>query len=110
EARSILIVETDVTQKKKLENQLQQSQRLEMLGLLGGGIAHDLNNMLAPIITSASILRDGMTRPEDCELMEILDMSPHPGVALVRQLLSFARGGGEKRSVMAVDALIGSVW
>jgi len=108
-ARSILIIDTDITEKRKIENQLRQAQRLETLGLLVGGIAHDLNNMLAPIITSVSLLQTQPCRPEDRELLEVLDLSAHHGADLVRQLLAFAREDGEERRAAAVDALIGSV-
>lgn len=108
-AKSILIVDTDITARRRIENQLQQSQRLETLGLLVGGIAHDLNNMLAPIITSVSLLRERATCVEDGELLDILNISAHDGADLVRQLLAFARGGSEQRSETAIDALIGSV-
>ncbi len=91
-AKSLLIVDADITEKRKIENQLQQSQRLETLGLLVGGIAHDLNNMLAPIITSVSLLRDRAADAEDGELLDILHISAHDGADLVRQLLAFARG------------------
>ncbi|MDR3402022.1 MAG: response regulator [Chthoniobacter sp.] len=108
-ARSILIIDADITEKRRIENQLQQSQRLETLGLLVGGIAHDLNGMLTPILTSLGLLRERAVGSEDFELVEILDTSAHHGADLVRQLLAFARGKGEQRGELAIDALVGSV-
>jgi two-component system, cell cycle sensor histidine kinase and response regulator CckA len=108
-ARTILIIDADVTEKRRIENQLLQSQRLETLGLLVGGIAHDLNNMLAPMLTSVDLLCDSLTCPKDRDLLDLLDMSVRHGTELVRQLLAFARGQGEQRVELASDALIGSV-
>ena len=90
--RAILTVHTDVTERKRLEAQFLRAQRSESIGTLAGGIAHDLNNLLAPIVTGAALLR---LRPHDEEADEILDAieaSAHRGTELVRQVLSFTLG------------------
>ena len=56
--KSILMINTDITEKKKLEAQFLRSQRLESIGTLAGGIAHDLNNVLTPILVSLKLLRE----------------------------------------------------
>src|SRR5207253_9851213 len=90
--KSILVINTDVTEKKKLETQFFRSQRLENIGMLASGIAHDLNNVLAPIMMGVPMLRDRVTNPTDRKLLDMLDRSVRRGADLVRQILSFARG------------------
>ncbi len=63
-ARSILAIDTDVTEKKQLEAQFLRTQRLESIGQLAGGISHDLNNILTPILMCAQTLRDEVTSAE----------------------------------------------
>jgi two-component system, cell cycle sensor histidine kinase and response regulator CckA len=105
-ATSILIVEAEITEKKRIEAQLMQTQRLETLGLLAGGIAHDLNNVLSPIINSIEILSELATRSEDRDLIGILEMSANHGADLVRQLTAFARGTVEQVAPVPPGALI----
>src|SRR5438552_9973237 len=90
--KSILVINTDVTEKKKLETQFFRSQRLENIGMLASGIAHDLNNVLAPIMMAVPMLRDRVTAPTDRKPLDMLDRSVPRGAELVRQILSFARG------------------
>jgi PAS domain S-box-containing protein len=63
EPRSILAINTDITARKKLEAQFLRAQRMESIGALAGGIAHDLNNVLTPILLTVSLLRDEETDP-----------------------------------------------
>src|SRR6185436_16231162 len=56
--RSILVINTNVTEQKRLEEQLLRAQRMESIGTLAGGIAHDLNNVLAPILLSVDMLAE----------------------------------------------------
>src|SRR5205823_13301811 len=90
--KSILVINTDITERKKLETQFFRSQRLENIGMLASGIAHDLNNVLAPIMMAVPMLRDRVTNPTDRKLLDMLDRSVRRGADLVRQNLSFARG------------------
>ena len=87
-----LSVASDITEKKRLEEQFLRAQRLESLGMLSAGIAHDLNNVLAPVLMSASLLRHRATAPEDLRVLDILEKSAQRGSALVRQILGFAHG------------------
>jgi signal transduction histidine kinase/ActR/RegA family two-component response regulator len=107
--KKVLIIEADITQKRKLENQIAESQRLETLGMLAGGIAHDLNNMLAPILMATETLMANAAIPAQREMLEVLGVSARHGVEMVRQLLSFSRGESEQRAEAEVSALIGSV-
>jgi len=81
----------DITQRQETERRLLRSQRLESIGTLAGGIAHDLNNALAPILMSASLLREGAS-PETLTLLDLIDTSAQRGASMVRQLLTFAKG------------------
>jgi two-component system, cell cycle sensor histidine kinase and response regulator CckA len=108
-ACAILIVDADITEKKRIELQLMQNQRLEMLGLLTGGIAHDLNNVLGPIVTAVEMLQERPGSEADDELLNIVKGSADHGVDLVRQLLAFARGDSGELSELSIDALVGSV-
>ncbi len=82
----------DVTEHKKLEQQFLRSQRLESIGTLAGGIAHDLNNALTPIIMSLDLLRARFPDPPSQKLLGIIAASAERGADMVRQVLSFARG------------------
>jgi PAS domain S-box-containing protein len=77
--KSILVVDTDITEKKQLESQFLRAQRLESLGMLAGGIAHDLNNVLTPIIGIAQLLPIKLPHLDDKtqRLLKIIDNSAH---------------------------------
>jgi PAS domain S-box-containing protein len=89
----------DITEKKQLETQFHQAQRLESLGTLTSGIAHDLNNILTPILVIAQILRANETIFEDRmqDLLQTLENSAKRGINLIKQILVFARGMDGKR-------------
>jgi PAS domain S-box-containing protein len=80
----------DVTEKRGLEHQFLRSQRLESIGMLAGGIAHDLNNVFAPIILGLDLLKE--REGQDKEILDSISASSLRGAALVSQILSFARG------------------
>lgn len=100
--RSILFIDTDVTEKKKLETQLLRSQRMESIGTLAGGIAHDLNNVLTPILMAIELLGAKASDQAERQLVEKTKASAMHGAALVQQLLAFARGADGQRA--KVDA------
>jgi PAS domain S-box-containing protein len=82
----------DLTERKKLEHQFLRAQRMESIGTLAGGIAHDLNNILAPILMSIELLKASATDPEAKTILETIEVSSRRGADIVRQVLSFARG------------------
>ena len=93
----MVAVVRDITEKKSLQEQFLRAQRLESLGMLATGIAHDLNNILAPILMGAPLLRTRATHPSDLRVLNTVEASAGRGAALVRQILSFAQGaGGDK--------------
>ncbi|MBI5383915.1 MAG: response regulator [Verrucomicrobia bacterium] len=89
---SVLVINTDITEKKKIEAQFLRTQRLESIGQLAGGIAHDLNNILAPVMMVAPLLREQLTHPESRSLLDTLEASAKRGADIVRQILTFSRG------------------
>lgn len=106
EPKSILVVNTDITQKKQLEAQFLRAQRMESIGTLAGGIAHDLNNVLAPILMTAQLLETQLHDQRSQRLLPIVVANAKRGAALVKQVLSFARGLEGERTIVQVKHLI----
>jgi PAS domain S-box-containing protein len=90
--KSILAINTDVTERKKIEAQFMRAQRMESIGTLAGGIAHDLNNILAPIMMSIDILKATSDNKQSRAILQTIETSAQRGADIVRQVLSFARG------------------
>jgi PAS domain S-box-containing protein len=106
--KSILIVSTDITEKKTLETQSLRAQRMESLGTLASGLAHDLNNILTPILSTAQLLQIKFPHADQRsqQLLKMLELNTKRGAALVQQVLSFARGiEGERRSLHLPDLI-----
>jgi two-component system, cell cycle sensor histidine kinase and response regulator CckA len=98
--------ESDVGAKKRLDEQFLRAQRLESIGMLASGIAHDLNNVLAPIILAAPVLREHATHPDDLRIISSLEKSAERGVDLVRQILTFAQGVGGGHQLLEIKHLL----
>lgn len=92
EVERIVGIAEDVTERKNLEAQFLRAQRMEAIGTLAGGIAHDLNNILAPMLMAAGLLKDNTSDPRDREMLEMVERSAHRGADIIRQLLTFSRG------------------
>ncbi|SDU20449.1 PAS/PAC sensor hybrid histidine kinase [Verrucomicrobium sp. GAS474] len=90
--KSVLAINTDVTERKKIEDQFMRAQRMESIGTLAGGIAHDLNNVLSPIMMSIGVLKMTVDNPKALQMLETIGASARRGAEMVRQVLSFARG------------------
>ncbi|HZV33638.1 MAG TPA: CHASE2 domain-containing protein, partial [Verrucomicrobiae bacterium] len=105
--KSILVINTDVTEQKKLEAQFLRTQRMESIGTLAGGIAHDLNNVLSPILMGVEILRM-KNRNDDSAMKTLGSMSSSARRAsdMVKQVLTFARGHEGERSVLQLSHLV----
>jgi PAS domain S-box-containing protein len=104
--RAKLVVNTDVTEKRRLESQILQAQRLESIGVLAGGIAHDFNNLLTPMLMAIKLLREDRQADERSGMLTTLQTGAERGAELVRKLLSFAGGGGGERGSIAVPAVV----
>jgi two-component system, cell cycle sensor histidine kinase and response regulator CckA len=109
--QSILIVNTDITEKKQLEAQFLQAQRLESLGTLASGIAHDLNNILTPILAIAKLLPLKLPELSDRnqQMIKTLETSAQYGTNLVNQILLFARGSESVRTHLQVGDVLSDV-
>ncbi|HEY1848987.1 MAG TPA: PAS domain-containing protein [Opitutaceae bacterium] len=99
-----LSISVDITEKKKREAVALRGQRLESLGTLAGGIAHDLNNVLAPILMSIALLKLKVNDEGGQKLLGMLEKNAERGAHLVRQVLAFGRGAeGERVPVLPVQ-------
>jgi two-component system cell cycle sensor histidine kinase/response regulator CckA len=104
---AILSFMRDVTEKKRIENQLIQTQKMEFLATLAGGIAHDFNNMLMSIQGNISLMLMGKTRNHpDYERLKSIEKGVRSGAELTRQLLRFSRGGSYGAKLTNMNELI----
>ena len=106
---SILIVNTDITEKKQLEAQFLRAQRMESIGTLASGIAHDLNNVLAPILMSVQLLALKLQDEQARQWLKILEDNARRGAELVKQVVSFARGVKGDRTLVQVRHIISEI-
>ena len=105
--RTEVAMQQAVADKKQLEVQFLRAQRLESIGALAGGIAHDLNNVLTPILASTQLLlQSKLSEEKQRQLLETVESSTKRGAALVKQVLSFAQGVEGKRTIVPVKTLI----
>ncbi|HEY1719476.1 MAG TPA: response regulator [Verrucomicrobiae bacterium] len=91
-------------QLQQLEEQLLRSQRLESLGVLISGIAHDLNNALTPVLIGIDMLRASPVEKEN--ILKTMQSSAQRGADMVKQVLAFARGGDTKKSLIYANPLV----
>jgi two-component system cell cycle sensor histidine kinase/response regulator CckA len=104
--RSVLMINTDVTEQKKLEMQLLRAQRLESIGTLASGVAHDLNNILTPILMCAETLRRDLSDEDRQSAISLIKESAQRGAGVVKQVLTFARGVEGERVLIKPSHLI----
>jgi PAS domain S-box-containing protein len=103
---SILVINTDITEKKRMESQFLRAQRMESIGTLAGGIAHDLNNVLSPILMAVDMLQLKTTDEASRKWLDVLRTNTERGGNMVRQVLSFARGVEGERVALQPKHLI----
>jgi PAS domain S-box-containing protein len=102
-------IANDLTSRKKMEAQLLRSERLQTIGTLASGVAHDLNNIFAPFLMGLPILREEIRARETRELLDLMESSIRRGADIVQQLLLFGRGGETKRLPVNLARPLGDV-
>ena len=108
--RSLLVINTDITERKKLEAQFLRAQRMESIGRLVGGIAHDLGNLLVPVQLGVKVLQQRADGDEKIlRTLEMIQRSAERGGDMVRQVLAFARGVEGERSPIQLGQVIWEV-
>jgi PAS domain S-box-containing protein len=100
-------VNADITERKEAQRQLLRAQRLESIGTLAGGVAHDLNNALAPILMGIELLR--MENPDSTEMLDTMEASARRGAGMVRQVVTFAKGAEGERLLVQPRHLLGEM-
>ncbi len=104
--QAVLAINSDITEKKKMEQQFLRAQRMESIGTLAGGIAHDLNNVLAPIMMSIDLLRMTNRDERANSVLSTIETSTRRGADMVKQILTFARGVEGERTILEVRHII----
>ncbi|HVU31787.1 MAG TPA: PAS domain S-box protein [Opitutaceae bacterium] len=107
DGKSVIYATTrDVTERKALEQRLLRAQRLESVGLIASGIAHDLNNVLTPILLSTGLLEMRYNTAEDRSLLDPIEAAARRGSNIVQQILTFARGADGQRVAVEPKILL----
>ncbi len=109
EPEFVLAINSDITERRRIEAELYRAQRLDSVGRLASGIAHDLNNVLAPIMMASDLLAARITDRELGELVESVRQSAERGSDMVRRVLTFASGVDSSRRPVDVDELVDDV-
>ncbi len=104
--RGVVTIMNDITERKRIEEQLLRTQRLESLGTLASGVAHDLNNILGPILVSTGLLRLGLEEAARENILETIECSAQRGAEITRQLLTFTKGVQGGRTPLRVPGLL----
>ncbi len=104
--KSILTVNTDITEKKLLEAQFLRVQRMESIGTLASGIAHDLNNILSPILAAVHLLKMDLPEEKRDQILTMLENNTIRGADLVKQVLSFAKGLQGERTIVQIRHIV----
>lgn len=106
EPKSVLMINTDITEKRRLEANFLRAQRMESIGTLAGGIAHDLNNVLSPIVMGVELLQLRNHEENTRKLLNTMSASARRGAEMVKQVLSFARGHNGEHVPLQLSPLV----
>ncbi len=107
--QAVLAINTDITERRVIETQLLRSQRMESIGTLAGGIAHDLNNLLVPIVMGVDLLRQSAPDELSQRVIRSIAQSARRGTGLVKQVLTFSRGAAGARVAVHLGHVIKEV-
>jgi PAS domain S-box-containing protein len=103
---SLLFINTDITEKKQLELEFFRAQRIESIGAIAGGIAHDLNNSLSPVLMGLQMLQRQIADEETSRMLAVMEDNTHRSADMVRQVLLFSRGLDGEKEPLAPAALL----
>ncbi len=109
EVSHFISIKQDVTERRKLEQQFLRAQRMQSIGLLAGGVAHDLNNVLAPVLMALPLLRTDLLPEQRNHILDMLEKSVQRGANIVQQVLTFARGVEVQRTAVQLRHLVREV-
>jgi PAS domain S-box-containing protein len=104
-----IAIKQDVTERRKLEQQFLRAQRMQSIGLLAGGVAHDLNNVLTPVLMALPLLRTPLEPAQRDHILQTLEQSVRRGANIVQQVLTFARGVEVQRVLVQLRHLVREV-
>lgn len=104
--RHFVMIKQDITEQKMLEQKSSRSQRLESIGLLACGMAHDLNNMLSPILLSLGLIRVQPGDKETADCVQVMEAAAKRGAGVLRQVLTFGQGLEGERIALEPKHLI----
>jgi PAS domain S-box-containing protein len=105
--KCILIVFLDVSDQKRMEDQIRQTQKMDVIGQLAGGVAHDFNNMLTAIIGSAEMLENHINNnPSAMKLLASIQQAANRSAKLTGQLLAFSRKGQKNSLQVQINTTI----
>jgi len=96
----------DITEQKRIEAEFLRAQRMDGIGAIAGGMAHDLNNALAPILMGIQLIRNKVSEPEIEQMLAVMETNTYRGADMVRQVLMFARGRDGDRELLDLGRLI----
>ena len=106
EITHFISIKQDISEKKLLEAKFLRAQRVEGLGALAGGVAHDLNNVLAPILMCAEMLKNSAHDENTKKVADLIETNTQRGASMIRQILAFARGTAGDKMAMQVGHLL----
>jgi two-component system, cell cycle sensor histidine kinase and response regulator CckA len=96
----------DITEAKRLEAEFLRAQRMDSIGALASGLAHDLNNALSPILMGIQLIRSKTQDPDSKKMLAAMEANTYRGADMVRQVLTFARGQEGARELLDLGRLI----
>lgn len=96
----------DVEEQRRLEQQLLRTQRTESVGQLASGIAHDLNNILLPMLMAPALLREQLSDPDSIAIVDTIEVNARRGAEILQQLLTFARGSDARKETLRVEPIV----
>jgi two-component system, cell cycle sensor histidine kinase and response regulator CckA len=103
---SLLLTITDISERRKFEHRKEYTRRLSTLGMLSGSIAHDINNLLSPILLGVQAMQRSVTDERHEKILSMIEQSTRRGADLVRQVLNFSRSAEPRSNHATTDTLI----